>query len=218
MINLSNNFKKYLISFTAGVIITIILFLLFGNKDIVTTTDTKTSTKVQQGKPDTTTQNNFIEAEGTGTIKEQPAVNNKPTVWAKDKDSIIILKDNIANWFYSEPETGFTANIDYNITQNKFSGKFNNPVKTIYQPVYTTTTTEKTITNTEYILPEWQLGLGVSSKYLDNQINYNLVPSLTFNKKILFLYLSVEGKALTRFESGTIKMEPEVNAELKIKL
>jgi hypothetical protein len=113
---------------------------------------------------------------------------------------------------------GFSANIKYSITRNLFKNRFTLPEKTINHIDSILVYSEKTTTIIENEFPHWELGIGAKCFYQDSKFQYFPYLDLTFNQKVWFMDFSIEGKALTQFDSGGIKMIPEINAAIKFSL
>lgn len=124
--------------------------------------------------------------------------------------------EKVACWDSASAD-GFYAEVRYSITRNVFRNKFILPEKTIHDIDSILVYSENVTTNIKNELPQWQLGIGVKTFYQD-KLQYFPNINLTFNQKVWFMYFSIEGKALTQFESGGIKMIPELDAKLKFSL
>lgn len=130
-------------------------------------------------------------------------------------DSSLYWFEEVAAWDTTTAD-GFEANIQYFTKRKYFSNSFKYPERIITKEV--TTTKSETSVETVTKIPEWQLGAGAKGLLKDSRFDYYPFISLAYNTKVWFMLFELEGKALTQFETGRIKMEPEITSQLKIEL
>lgn len=123
--------------------------------------------------------------------------------------------EKVAKWDTTTVD-GFEAHIKYFTQQEVFQNRFKIPERTITK--FKTIETTSTITNTVFKLPQWELGIGAKALYSENKFNYYPMLTLTYNAELWIVNASIEGKAITSFNSGSISMEPEIEVKLKFNL
>lgn len=126
------------------------------------------------------------------------------------------ITDNYIACFDSSFEGGFEAHVCYDTELKFFHNRFVLPEKTISKEKETTTDQKIEIIKTE--LPTYMIGFGVKAFLKDNTINTMPFLSLTANRKLWFLIASVEVKALTRINDGSLNMEPEIEGKIYVPL
>lgn len=130
-------------------------------------------------------------------------------------DSSLIWYEEVAAWDTTTAD-GFKADVKY-FTQSKyFQNSFEYPERIITKEKETT----KTVNTVQTVstIPEWQLGIGAKGLFQENKFEYAPFLSLSYNTKIWFAFFEFQGKALTQFDAGRIKMEPELSTQIKIEL
>ena len=111
---------------------------------------------------------------------------------------------------------GVGVHVEYWHRADNFKYKFNYPERTISDSVLSSTVTNNIQTIRE--LPRWELGIGGSMRMYNSQLNYTVFPVLDYNAKILFFYLTLEGKGDITLRSGGVSLDPSLEAKLKIGL
>jgi hypothetical protein len=136
------------------------------------------------------------------------------------KDSVVKPTDDLAIETYKYADTTLTngtgVHVEYWFREDMFKYKFKYPERTIA----VTTDTRAETNNTRIIkeVPVWELGIGGSCRMFDSKLNYSLFPVLEYNTKLLFLYLTLEGKGDITLRDGKASLDPSLEAKLKIGL
>lgn len=113
-------------------------------------------------------------------------------------------------------EDGFEAHILFDTEDRSFYTKFVLPQYTIRKEKTITIDYAKEIIKTE--LPEYMIGFGVKTFLKDNTINTLPFLSFSANRKLWFMIATLELKALTRMNSGSLRMEPELEGKINVPL
>lgn len=140
-------------------------------------------------------------------IPPEVSIGVKP--YATEGSNYIASYDTVA-------EDGFEAHIFFDTEDRTFYNRFVMPEYTIRKEKTTTIDNTKEVIKKE--LPEYMIGFGVKTFLKDNTINTLPFLSFSANRKLWFMIATLELKALTRMNSGSLRMEPELEGKINVPL